>query len=181
MTRPPAARTHSRLLQASASLFLVLAAACTRAPAWPPEPAELHLGEEPCAECRMLVSEARYAAQLRTPDGAVKVFDDLGCLLTHRRGTAYDPAGVFVLTGEPASWTRGDRAHVVHSGGFASPMGYGLAAFPTREAAEAEAARHAGAAAVPLERLLRAGAPVPGGVGPRGRAISETVKKGEES
>ena len=150
--------TPAPLLLVSASLCVVLAGACTRAPDWPPEPAELHLGEEACAECRMVVSEARWAAQLRTPDGAVKFFDDLGCLLKHRRGAAPDPSGVFVLTGEPTRWTRGKGAWVVRADDFPSPMGYGLAAFPARQAAEAEAARHAGAAAVPLAQLLSAGA-----------------------
>jgi copper chaperone NosL len=109
----------------------------------------------------MVVSEARWAAQLRTPDGTVKFFDDLGCLLAHRRGAAADPTGVFVLTGEPARWTRGDRAHVVRSDAFASPMGYGLAAFATREAAAAAAARHQNAVSVPLAHWLRADAPAP--------------------
>jgi copper chaperone NosL len=154
-------RHEAGLERVCVTLCLALAAACSRAPSWPPEPAELHLGEDACAECRMIISEARYAAQLRTRDGAVKLFDDLGCLLTHRRGTATDPLGVFVLTGDSPSWSRGDRVHVVQSRDFTSPMGYGLAAFASREAAEAEAPRHADASSMPLAQLLREDAAVP--------------------
>jgi copper chaperone NosL len=147
--------------QILAWLGVALAVACARAPDWPPAPAELQLGEDSCAECRMVITEARWAAQLHTPDGAVELFDDLGCLLSRRGSTALDPVGVFVQSDTSPGWTRGDRAYAVHSGEFASPMGYGLAAFPTEEAAAAEAARHPGASAVPLELLLRADAPIP--------------------
>jgi copper chaperone NosL len=148
------------LLLVLAAGALPMAAGCGRPAAWPPEPAELRLGEEACAECRMIVSDARYAAQRRSREGAVEFFDDLGCLLTHRRGAALDPLGVFAATGEDGAWTRGDRAYLVHSRDFASPMGYGLKAFASRGAAEAEAAQHA--PVVPLINLLDEGAPVPG-------------------
>jgi hypothetical protein len=35
----------------------------------------------PCAECRMAVSERRFAAQLQTGDGEILDFDDSGCLV----------------------------------------------------------------------------------------------------
>ncbi len=58
---------------------LVLAAivACTKTdeavdPVW---------GKEPCAHCRMLVGERRYAAQV-VSDGDRKYFDDIGCMVS---------------------------------------------------------------------------------------------------
>jgi hypothetical protein len=99
--------------------------------------------------------------QLRTRDGGVKFYDDLGCLLAARRGAALDPAGVFALPQPDGSWTRANAAFVVQSSSFPTPMGYGFAAFPTRAAADAEAARHTGASALALAELLGADAPAP--------------------
>jgi copper chaperone NosL len=151
------------ILTALVVLGTWLASGCSHAPDWPPQPSELRLGEESCAECRMIASDARYAAQSIGRDGSVQFFDDLGCLLAHRHGAAQDPQGVFALTGEAGRWVRGDQAWVVQSADFPSPMGYGLVAFASHAEARAEAARHAGATVMPLSNLLREGAPVPAG------------------
>jgi len=105
----------------------------------------------------MLVTEARFAAQLRTRAGAVQFFDDLGCLAAALRGAAIEPDGVFVLPAGDGGWTRATQAYVVQSADIASPMGYGIASFSSREAAQAEAARHAGAVALRLADVLRDG------------------------
>jgi hypothetical protein len=52
-------------------------AAC--GPASGPQP--IVYDREPCAHCRMLISEPRFAAQLETQDGEIRSFDDPGCLL----------------------------------------------------------------------------------------------------
>ena len=47
----------------------------------PPEgPQPIAWDREPCAHCRMLISDAAFAAQLHTEDGTVESFDDPGCL-----------------------------------------------------------------------------------------------------
>ena len=164
-----------------ASFALAAVAGCSRTPAWPPEPAELRLGEDACAECRMLISDVRYAAQRVSREGAVEFFDDAGCLLASvrpriesgagsepvegrgpSRDGESDPRGVFVVTGDDATWTRADLAYVVQSTDITSPMGHGLLAFSSRDAAEAEAARHAGATASPFSSLLRERKPAAG-------------------
>ena len=152
------------------SFALAAATGCNPPAEWPPEPAELRLGEDACAECRMLISEGRYAAQRISREGTVEFFDDPGCLLasvrpepveeaplssSKGRDADSDPRGTFVVTGDDGTWTRGDVAYVVQSADFTSPMGHGLLAYSSREVAEAEAARHAGATAAPFSRLLR--------------------------
>jgi copper chaperone NosL len=173
MSRYHDERSRRSAVWGTTLLVVHLAAACSSSPGWPPQPAELHLGEDACAECRMLASDARHAAQLRTPDGEVRFFDDLGCLLAHRRGAAADPLGVFAMTGAENRWVRADRAWVVQSAQYSSPMGYGLMAFGSQAEAQAAAASHPGSSVLPLSDLLREGAAVPGraSAGPADPAI----------
>ena len=62
-----------------ARAFLVgaLLAACGRSS----QPAPIAFDREPCAHCRMLISDPAFAAQLENADGEVASFDDPGCLL----------------------------------------------------------------------------------------------------
>lgn len=139
-------------------LGLLALAACGRAPAWPPEPAQLRLGEEACAVCRMIVSDGRFATQRVARDGEVAFFDDLGCLLG-RPASERDPLGTFVRAFDREAWVPGEQGFVMRDPGLASPMGHGLAVFATREAAEAEAARHPGAVVTTLSQTIREGLP----------------------
>lgn len=142
-------------------LFLALGAAgCGGAAAWPPAPAEVHLGEDACARCRMLVSDGRFAVQARrrAAPGEVMAFDDLGCLVAEARKAPLELEGVFVQRFDGEGWVRGDAVQVVRSGDIASPMGSGCAGFATRASAEAEAARRPGASVSGLQELIAAAA-----------------------
>lgn len=140
-----------------ASVVLLFAAACGRATAWPPAAVAPDLGRDACAGCRMLVSDARFAAERVERDGTVEFYDDLGCLLAARGGDACDPQAIFVRSFDDATWIRGDAGFVVRSSAFASPMGFGAAAFASRAAAEAAARAHADARLLELPSLLRQG------------------------
>lgn len=125
--------------------------------AWPPTAARIEFGIDACVECRMIVSDERFAAQYHVRGGAPEFFDDLGCLLSRHVGSDCDPAGVFVREFAGNGWVRGDEGFVLRSGDLASPMGYGLAVYAQREPAEAERVRRSGATVVPLSTLLREG------------------------
>ena len=43
-------------------------------------------GKEPCAHCKMLVSDKRYAAQLVDEAGEHRFFDDVGCMVLFMEG-----------------------------------------------------------------------------------------------
>ncbi len=128
--------------------------ACKRAPAWPPDPAPVILGEDTCATCKMIVSDMRFGAQLLHRRGEAEQFDDLGCLVASHRGESLDLQGVFVRGFATGEWIRGDRAWVLSASDVPSPMGYGLAVFPDEASARAEAARHSASSVAPLERAL---------------------------
>ena len=77
---------------------------------------------EACAQCRMLVGEPAFAAQIVEPERALH-FDDPGCLFAYLAGGA--PKGeLWFHHGKEDRWVR-DAWFVT---GAHTPMGYGLAA-----------------------------------------------------
>ena len=79
-----------------------------------------------CAECRMLVGDPRFAAQLRTAEGERRYFDDPGCLLLHLAGAAPAIDGAWVHHAHEDRWLALDETGFVALA--PSPMGYGLGA-----------------------------------------------------
>lgn len=115
-------------------LLLIVLSACTSSQ-WPPEPSQVHLGEDSCSECRMIISDERYGAQLFDRGKPVDLFDDYGCLLSRRGVSDSSERVVYVRSLEDASWIREDQAFYVVSKQISSPMGYGIAAFAANESA----------------------------------------------
>jgi copper chaperone NosL len=111
-----------------AALFL---AACSAAPE------AVHWGVEECAQCQMVISDDRYAAQVVDQRGKTYKFDAIECMtafLNSDRLAAADIHSVWVADGRDA-WVRAEDAHFVHSESIRSPMGGGLTAHATADAA----------------------------------------------
>lgn len=117
-------------------VWLVALLGCVRED---PGPEPVALGEDTCATCRMIISEARYAAQMRIAR-RVEKFDDIGCLL--KRLSA--PAQVWVADQLSGEWIDARAATFVRSEELRTPMASGLAAFRSRSTAEAFAREHRG-------------------------------------
>jgi copper chaperone NosL len=79
-------------------------------------------GKQPCAHCRMLVSDPRYAAQALTASGERVYFDDVGCLA---RELAEHPGALATWVRDAkARWIETSRARF--SGGAPTPMDFGF-------------------------------------------------------
>jgi hypothetical protein len=108
---------------------------------WPDGMAEIKWDRNTCARCNMVISDRRFAAQLRGgPDDTAFVFDDIGCLVFWLR----DKAGQFPWMSDAATrlwvadvgsksrdamqWLDPRRAHFVSK---SSPMGYNFGAVAT--------------------------------------------------
>lgn len=116
-------------------MIFVCFIACGNSPKeWPPKPAIIHLGEHSCAACRMIISQENYGAQLHQRGKPVELFDDYGCLLKYRP-TGDSDLYVYVRSAEDGSWIPENQLSYVVSKHISSPMGYGIVAFATREAA----------------------------------------------
>ncbi len=99
------------------------------------QPPPIRYGEETCASCGMLISEDRFAAALTPAAGETKAFDDVGCLLGDLTERDRSAARVWVHDHDSGRWLEAARAVFVRSREVPTPMGGGLFAFSTPEAA----------------------------------------------
>lgn len=123
-------------------------------------PPELHVGRDECAGCGMLISEDRCACALLVDDAGERshlVFDDLGCLLDYRAAhPEQQVVEVFVRDYAARNWVRGAEAcFLAPDPAVHTPMGSGLIAFATAQAAQAQRS-NSGVAIVRYDGLDRA-------------------------
>lgn len=97
--------------------------------------AEIKWDRDTCVRCNMIISDPRFAAQVRGgPQQQSYKFDDIGCVVFWLKAQAWgsDPATrIWVMSANENKWIDARTAHYV--GGKTSPMGYNFAA--TRDAA----------------------------------------------
>ena len=116
------------------ALLAVGAAACSGAEA--SGPPQVELGRDMCFECGMVIEDARFVASYRLPDGSEKSFDDIGGLIVHgREGGELDDATVWVADFETEQMLDAPAAFFVPTLAVASPMGHGILAFGSEQAA----------------------------------------------
>ncbi len=96
----------------------------TRAVSDNPEP--VAWDQEACAECHMLISDRRFAAQLQTARGQTLNFDDPACLMTYVAHQHPSVRAIYFRDSQSARWLKADHAGFVRS--TDSPMGGGLRA-----------------------------------------------------
>ena len=108
------------------------------------QPPDIRYGEDPCDECHMLIQDKRFAAAYITEDAQSYRFDDIGDMLLHMQKHSPQIASAWVHDYDTEEWLRAEEAFYVHASSLHTPMGYGLAAFATRERAEAFANEHEG-------------------------------------
>lgn len=94
------------------------------APADGPQP--IVYDREACSHCRMLISEARFAAQLETREGEVQSFDDPGCLLAALSDLEPEVRALWFHHLREDRWLAGAQVAFEETDG--TPMGYGLGA-----------------------------------------------------
>ncbi|HEU4569370.1 MAG TPA: nitrous oxide reductase accessory protein NosL [Gemmatimonadales bacterium] len=105
-----------------------------------PGPRPLAWGEEACAHCHMTLADRRFGAEVVTRTGRVLVYDDAGCAANALAGDPAleaDLAGLWVVDlTHPDSLLPAASAYFVRSPSYLTPMGSGVAAFPTAAAAD---------------------------------------------
>lgn len=105
-----------------ALLFVALLLSC--APSGPPPPAPLDTANEACRHCRMMVSDARFAAQLVAPGEEPLFFDDVGCLRDFLRENPGKDTGftAYVADHRTRAWVLKDHAVYTRVGSLSTPM-----------------------------------------------------------
>jgi nitrous oxide reductase accessory protein NosL len=127
-----------RFLVAGFALTPLAAAlsACGHSGAWPEGMAEIKWDRDTCARCSMVISDRRFAAELRGGEKNTALrFDDVGCAVIWMRDKLKeqpwlaDPATRFWvadITSTGDKWLDARKAY--YSGGKVSPMAYNQAA-----------------------------------------------------
>jgi copper chaperone NosL len=109
-------------------------------------PRALMLGREECAQCRMMITDPRFGAQVITTTGRVQPFDAIECAAAYAAAT--DPAsirGVWVSDFEhPGTWIEAHRAVFVSGATVASPMGQAVLALSADAPRDQPATRYGG-------------------------------------
>lgn len=102
---------------------------------------KLILGQQECEECKMIVSEERFAAGvafIADGDATKFVFDDVGCLIDWLGKSADRDACIpYVHDYDSLAWLDARTAFFMHSDELRTPMASHIAAFADDAAAEA--------------------------------------------
>ena len=116
--------------------------ACSQSALWPEGMAEIKWDRDTCVRCSMVISDRRFAAEMRGGErNVVFKFDDIGCAMFWLRDKqqAYpwmsDPATrlwVADVTGGGEKWLEARKAQF--AGGRISPMAYNFGAVAHAEA-----------------------------------------------
>jgi hypothetical protein len=121
-----------RRLAAAIVVLAVVVVAALLVRAWlatrylPDGPLPVAFDHAACAHCRMLISEAAFAAQLQAKDGRVYDFDDPGCLLRFEAEQLPDVYALWFHHVREERWLPGGEVGFVEI--TPTPMGYGLGA-----------------------------------------------------
>lgn len=119
-----------RAVAAAAVAGALLLAGCSA-----PKPAAVVLGQDMCAACNMVVSDARFASQVVTTTGKVYKFDSVECMVAFlmEGHVAKDQVHSTWVTDylRPGTWLKAEEARYLQSVKVRSPMGLNLSAYKT--------------------------------------------------
>lgn len=129
------AKWRSHLATGAAGLVALCFAGCEAGPE------RMRYGQDECADCKMIISDQRFGAELLTRKGKVFKFDDLCCMKAFVKRGAVAPAEVKLqFAGDfehPNQFLHVTEAFFLLSDKLKSPMGSDCAAFGSTGAREA--------------------------------------------
>lgn len=137
-------RGNRRLFLGGALLSPLVLAACGGEETSGAKPPAISYQRDTCDRCGMIISDERYAAGLVAPDGTAELFDDAGEMVLTVREDGLQGRSSWAHDWSGGGWIDGAAAHYVRGDAEMTPMGTGVVAFATAEAAEAYAAEHDG-------------------------------------
>ncbi|MDZ7773765.1 MAG: nitrous oxide reductase accessory protein NosL [Balneolaceae bacterium] len=110
-------------------------------------PADIHYGSDECAHCRMMIADPAFASQMVTVTGKAVKFDAIECMGSYRSENPAEAEGASFWVSdfnEPGTWLGLEDAVLIQSENIRSPMGAGLLAVESQQAAERHMAEYPG-------------------------------------
>ena len=123
---------HRRVAGATVAALVValLLSGCSA-----PKPAKVVIGQDSCAMCNMVISDARFATQVVTKTGKAYKFDSIECMVAFLvDGTVPKDQIHSAWVSDylnPGTWLKAEDARYLQSVKVRSPMGLNLSAFKT--------------------------------------------------
>lgn len=160
--RSPARGIRAWLLSMAAFAALALSwgpfSGCADSRPTGPEP--VAYGRDTCARCRMHLTQPGLVAELRAPDGSIRKYDDIGCMIHDARAAAGERAPASIPEGwiedhAGAGWVPLREATFVRTSSVTTPMGYGILGFKDAAAAARFAKERGGEVVAPSELFAK--------------------------
>lgn len=79
-----------------------------------------------CSQCKMLISDERFAAYLTTDQ--TYLFDDFGCMIRYMKTQNTAPVHAGLMNYENKMWLNADSALIIKNAKYSTPMNYGFIA-----------------------------------------------------
>lgn len=129
-----------KLVPLALLLLLAVAAVVFLWPSPPAGPEAFHYGRDACDHCRMHISEKGFGGQIRSASGEVTRYDDIGCLLAALAVMPQGSATAWVEDRGGDGFVELSAATFVRGGSIKTPMGSGIVAYRSPDAARTAAA-----------------------------------------
>lgn len=126
---------------ASAFVTILILAGCSQ------EPQTVHIHQDDCSHCRMIISDMRFATQLVTDKGKAYKFDSVECMIqfSNENKKITGNAKMWVsIYNRPGTWIGIDDAFLVEAESVKSPMGMNWFAVSEENIAERYVKEHTG-------------------------------------
>ncbi|QOW11627.1 hypothetical protein Q73A0000_15225 [Kaistella flava (ex Peng et al. 2021)] len=123
-------KLFGRLLLASSMIVL---AACSKT-----GPQEIAVGKDQCDNCKMTITEPKYATELITKKGRLYKFDDIACMKDYENSNAETTgnATTYVADFPTGQFIESSTATLIKGGEIKSPMGGNTQAFKNKSDAD---------------------------------------------
>lgn len=128
--------TRRWFLAAGLSLPVMLVS-CGGEKASSADPPAIRLGRDTCRRCRMIISDARFAAGIVDANGNALVFDDAGEMIATAQEEGIDGRRLWVHGYPSLEWRDARESWYVVTMNEPTPMGSGVFPFDSEEAARA--------------------------------------------
>ncbi len=101
-------------------------------------PKDIVLGKDQCDNCKMTITELKYAAELMTEKGRAYKFDDLSCMTMYENSNPDKSknAKTYVIDFPSGKFLETTKATFIKGGSIKSPMGGNTQSYENKTAAE---------------------------------------------
>ena len=101
-------------------------------------PQEIKVGKDQCENCKMTITDQKYATQLITEKGRNYKFDDISCMVDYESSNAetIGKAKTYVVDFPSGAFIETNTATFIKGGNIKSPMGGNMQAFKDKAAAD---------------------------------------------